>query len=176
MQQEYDLLPATPEDAAVLGAIESEAIQSSPLNTVFFRNWAGPKAQSAALSSLVLEQIQKPNVRVMRAVRKEDGSSPTACGFLVWWIVDGSDEQDPIGAKTPEPSAVMSEDNAAGSDYRYSSTPQDTENPRNALNLDFCNIAFANVGHLKAHILAGQRRYACCSSFQKPKEQDWVPS
>ncbi|MCJ1445448.1 MAG: hypothetical protein MMC23_005953 [Stictis urceolatum] len=164
MEQNYNLLPTTVDDVPRLAAIETEAIQPSPLNSVFFHNWANLDAQSCFFGSQIREHIDNPCVQVMKAVQSRDGGCVAVHGFLVWSIEGAIEQEDSVAPPIPAPDAVAYDQNVAGSKYTYAEIAERLEKPASALNLDFCNVAFAKTGQLKAHMAAGRRRYACMSS------------
>ena len=196
-QKTYTILPASPADVPFLAAIETAAIQPSPLNSVFFHNWADFHIQRAFFAEQIRQSMHESETWVMKAVREEEADclreeGGSIEGFVVWRIYEGvaeaverrgsmqggEEEEEEKEEVACDEGRQQGGKQTPGMGQRYvygplpSSTGADTGgagmDARQALNADFCALAFRETTALKTRLLPPGKNCACASSISDP--------
>ncbi|MCJ1286606.1 hypothetical protein MMC26_005952 [Xylographa opegraphella] len=181
MSSGHRLFPARPADLPFLAAIETAAMQSSPLNSVFFHNWASLRAQMATFQRQIATAMATPHVKVVKAVSVATG---TIDGFVIWKTL----EQEGCSAGDTDSHAREQDDHSstdmenqtpawkhqAGVSYTHAAAPETPAAPDRALNMPFCGVAMAATERLK-ETLVRERRCVCTCLRSSPPPKHHAP-
>ncbi|MCJ1383904.1 hypothetical protein MMC17_007018 [Xylographa soralifera] len=150
----YHLSSAVPADLPLLASIETAAMQSSPLKSVFFHNWASLPTQAATFQVQIASAMATPHVHIVKAVSAATGAID---GFVIWKAL----ERDDCSAGDAESQAAAPSD-PPGVEYAYAAAPETLVTPDAAMNMPFCGIAVAATDRLRESLVRGRRCVCRC--------------
>lgn len=159
-QVDYRIEPAASIDFPALAEIETEAIQSSPLNSVFFHNWADTKVQAAFFQIQIAKVSATPNVYLLKAVNKTTGAIE---GYVMWKVVAGGVADEALPERSPRaPGLPPPPATSVAAQHTYSTSPlPNAQDPEKALNAAFCSVAVRSTDQLREKLYQGRGKCAC---------------